>query len=63
VFICLFPEFLILKWNVPFYFGGTALLIVVVVVIDFMNQVQSHIASVQYDSLLRKANLKKGIKG
>lgn len=58
--ICLLPEFLIIKWNVPFYFGGTALLIVVVVVMDFMNQVQSHIASVQYDSVLRKSNLKKG---
>lgn len=56
--ICLLPEFLILKWNVPFYFGGTSLLIVVVVIMDFMTQVQSHIMSVQYESLLKKANLK-----
>ena len=56
--ICLLPEFLILKWHVPFYFGGTSLLIVVVVVMDFMTQVQSQIMSVQYQSLLKKANLK-----
>ncbi|MCX8515185.1 MAG: hypothetical protein RL017_8 [Pseudomonadota bacterium] len=55
--ICLLPEFLILKWNVPFYFGGTSLLIVVVVLMDFMTQVQSQIMSVQYQSLLKKANL------
>ncbi len=56
--VCLLPEFLILKWNVPFYFGGTSLLIVVVVIMDFMTQVQSYIMSVQYESLLKKANLK-----
>jgi preprotein translocase subunit SecY len=56
--ICLLPEILILKWHVPFYFGGTSLLIVVVVTMDFMTQVQSQVMSVQYDSLLKKANLK-----
>jgi preprotein translocase subunit SecY len=56
--ICLLPEILILKWNVPFYFGGTSLLIIVVVAMDLMNQVQSQIMSVQYQSLLKKANLK-----
>lgn len=56
--ICLLPEILILKWNVPFYFGGTSLLIVVVVTMDLMTQVQSQIMSVQYQSLLKKANLK-----
>jgi preprotein translocase subunit SecY len=56
--VCLLPEFLILYWNVPFYFGGTSLLIIVVVVMDFMAQVQAHLMSHQYDSLLRKANLK-----
>jgi preprotein translocase subunit SecY len=56
--ICLFPELLILKWHVPFYFGGTSLLIVVVVTMDFMTQVQSQIMSVQYEGLMKKANLK-----
>lgn len=56
--ICLLPEFLILAWNVPFYFGGTSLLIVVVVVMDFMAQIQAHIMSFQYESLLKKANLR-----
>jgi preprotein translocase subunit SecY len=56
--VCLIPEFLILYWNVPFYFGGTSLLIIVVVVMDFMAQVQAHLMSHQYDSLLKKANLK-----
>lgn len=56
--VCLLPEFLILYWNVPFYFGGTSLLIIVVVVMDFMAQVQAHMMSHQYDSLLKKANLK-----
>jgi len=56
--VCLLPEILILKWNVPFYFGGTSLLIVVVVTMDLMTQVQSQIMSVQYESLLKKANLK-----
>lgn len=58
--VCLLPEFLILAWNVPFYFGGTSLLIVVVVVMDFMAQVQAHIMSFQYESLLKKANLRGG---
>lgn len=56
--VCLLPEFLILKWNVPFYFGGTSLLIIVIVTMDFMSQVQSHIMSSQYDSLLKKTNFK-----
>lgn len=58
--VCLLPEFLILTWNVPFYFGGTSLLIIVVVVMDFMAQVQAHIMSYQYESLLKKANLRMG---
>ena len=57
--VCLLPEFLIVKFNVPFYFGGTSLLIIVVVVMDFMSQIQAHLMSHQYDSLLKKANLKK----
>jgi preprotein translocase subunit SecY len=60
--VCLMPEFLIVGWNVPFYFGGTALLIVVVVVMDFMAQVQAHVMSHQYEGLMKKANLK-GIGG
>ena len=56
--ICLFPELLILKWHVPFYFGGTSLLIIVVVTMDFMTQVQSQVMSVQYEGLMKKANLK-----
>ena len=56
--VCLLPEFLILWKNVPFYFGGTSLLIIVVVVMDFMGQVQAHMMSHQYDGLLKKANLK-----
>lgn len=60
--VCLLPEFLILKWNVPFYFGGTSLLIIVVVTMDFMAQVQSHVMSGQYESLLKKANFKSHVK-
>jgi preprotein translocase subunit SecY len=56
--VCLLPEFLILKFNTPFYFGGTSLLIIVVVTMDFMTQVQSHLMSHQYEGLLRKANFK-----
>jgi preprotein translocase subunit SecY len=56
--VCLLPEFLIVGYNVPFYFGGTSLLIVVVVVMDFMAQVQAHLMSHQYEGLMRKANLK-----
>ncbi|ELW9531775.1 preprotein translocase subunit SecY [Burkholderia cenocepacia] len=58
VFVCLLPEFLVLRWNVPFYFGGTSLLIIVVVTMDFMAQVQSYVMSQQYESLLKKANFK-----
>ncbi|HMK14729.1 MAG TPA: preprotein translocase subunit SecY [Burkholderiales bacterium] len=58
--VCLLPEFLIVKWSVPFYFGGTSLLIVVVVTMDFMAQVQAYIMSHQYESLLKKANFKGG---
>jgi preprotein translocase subunit SecY len=57
--VCLLPEFLILYWNVPFYFGGTSLLIIVVVVMDFISQMQTHIMSHQYEGLMKKANLKK----
>ena len=56
--VCLLPEFMIVSWNVPFYFGGTSLLIIVVVTMDFMAQVQSHLMSHQYEGLLKKANLK-----
>ena len=56
--VCLLPEFLILRWNVPFYFGGTSLLIIVVVTMDFMSQVQAYIMTHQYESLLKKANFK-----
>lgn len=56
--VCLLPEFMILRWNVPFYFGGTSLLIIVVVVMDFMAQVQAHMMSHQYEGLLKRANLK-----
>ncbi|MDP2783224.1 MAG: preprotein translocase subunit SecY [Sulfurimicrobium sp.] len=58
--VCLLPEFLIVKWNVPFYFGGTSLLIIVVVTMDFMAQVQTYLMSHQYESLLKKANFKGG---
>lgn len=60
--VCLLPEFLILYWNVPFYFGGTSLLIIVVVIMDFIAQVQSHLMSHQYDGLMRKAHLR-GLSG
>lgn len=56
--VCLLPEFLVMRWNVPFYFGGTSLLIIVVVSMDFMAQVQAYMMSHQYDSLLKKANFK-----
>ncbi len=56
--VCLLPEFLIVGWNVPFYFGGTSLLIIVVVVMDFMAQMQAHMMSHQYEGLMKKANLK-----
>lgn len=57
--VCLLPEFLIVYWNVPFYFGGTSLLIIVVVVMDFIAQVQSHLMSRQYEGLMKKANFKR----
>jgi len=56
-FICLVPEFMMIAWDVQFYFGGTSLLIIVVVIMDFMAQVQTHLMSHQYDSVLKKANL------
>ena len=56
--VCLLPELLVMRWNVPFYFGGTSLLIIVVVTMDFMAQVQAYMMSHQYDSLLKKANFK-----
>ena len=61
--VCLLPEFLIVKWNVPFYFGGTSLLIIVVVTMDFMAQIQSYMMSHQYESLLKKASFKGGMIG
>ncbi len=57
--VCLLPEFLIVYWNVPFYFGGTSLLIIVVVVMDFMSQAQTLMMSQQYDGIMKKANFKK----
>jgi preprotein translocase subunit SecY len=56
--VCLLPEFMILQYNVPFYFGGTSLLIIVVVTMDFMQQLQAHMMTHQYEGLLKKANLK-----
>lgn len=56
--VCLLPEFLVLNWQVPFYFGGTSLLIVVVVTMDFMAQVQAYVMSQQYEGLLKKSNFK-----
>jgi preprotein translocase subunit SecY len=56
--VCLLPEFMALQWHVPFYFGGTSLLIIVVVTMDFMAQVQAHLMSHQYEGLMRRANLK-----
>ena len=58
--VCLLPEFMIVYWNVPFYFGGTSLLIIVVVTMDLMSQVQSHLMSHQYEGLMKKSNLKGG---
>lgn len=57
-FICLVPEFMMIAWDVQFYFGGTSLLIICVVIMDFMAQVQTHLMSHQYDNVLKKANLK-----
>jgi len=61
--VCLLPEFLILEYNVPFYFGGTSLLIIVVVTMDFMSQVQNYMMSQQYESLLKKASFKPMVGG
>ena len=58
--VCLLPELMIVNWNVPFYFGGTSLLIIVVVLMDLMGQVQSHLMSQQYESLMKKTNLTGG---
>jgi preprotein translocase subunit SecY len=58
VAVCLLPDVLRVVWAVPFYFGGTSVLIVVVVIMDFIAQVQAHLISHQYDSLMKKANLK-----
>lgn len=58
--VSLLPQFLILYWHVPFYFGGTSLLIIVVVVMDFMAQLQAQLMSHQYEGLMKKANLKRG---
>ena len=60
-FVCLLPEFLIIKYNVPFYFGGTSLMIIVVVTMDFMAQVQNYLMSQQYETLLKKANFKTAV--
>ena len=59
--VCLLPEFMRSQWNVPFYFGGTSLLITVVVTMDFMAQLQAYLMSHQYESLLKKANFKGGV--
>jgi preprotein translocase subunit SecY len=56
--VCLLPEFLILYWNVPFYFGGTSLLIIVIVVMDFMTSVQAQMQSTQYEGMMKKSKLK-----
>ena len=61
--VCLIPEFLIVKWNVPFYFGGTSLLIIVVVMMDLMSQIQSYLMSRQYESLMKKTHLAGGLGG
>jgi len=58
--VCLIPDFMQTEWHVPFYFGGTSLLIVVVVAMDFRAQVSAHLVSHQYESLLKKANLRRG---
>ena len=61
VVVCLIPEFLIVKWNVPFYFGGTSLLIIVVVMMDMIAQVQSYLMSRQYESLMKKSSITGGL--
>ena len=59
--VCLLPRALVYSLHVPFYFGGTSLLIIVVVIMDFMAQIQAHLMSHQYESLMKKANLKGGM--
>ena len=61
--VCLLPEFTVAQWKVPFYFGGTSLLIIVVVTMDFMAKVQNYLMSQQYESLLKKANFKTSLGG
>jgi preprotein translocase subunit SecY len=61
--VCILPEILISQYSVPFYFGGTSLLIIVVVTMDFMAQVQNYLMSQQYESLLKKANFKTSLGG
>jgi preprotein translocase subunit SecY len=61
VVVCLIPEFLVVQWSVPFYFGGTSLLIIVVVMLDLIAQVQSHLMSRQYESLLKKSSISGGL--
>ena len=56
--VCLIPEILISQFRVPFYFGGTSLMIIVVVIMDFMAQLQAHLMSHQYEGLMKKANLR-----
>ncbi|NCX96847.1 MAG: preprotein translocase subunit SecY, partial [Chitinophagia bacterium] len=60
VLVCLLPQLMMYAWHVPFYFGGTSLLIIVVVIMDFVAQVQAHLMTQQYDSLMRKSNVKGG---
>jgi len=59
--VALLPQFLIMAWDVPFYFGGTSLLIIVVVIMDFMAQIQAHLMSHQYESIMKKSNMKGGL--
>lgn len=59
--VCLIPEMMIVKWSVPFYFGGTSLLIIVVVMMDMMSQIQSYLMSRQYESLMKKSSLVGGM--
>ncbi len=61
VIVCLIPEFLVVQWSVPFYFGGTSLLIIVVVMLDLIGQVQSHLMSRQYESLMKKSTMAGGL--
>ena len=58
VLVCLLPQILMVTWHMPFYFGGTSLLIIVVVIMDFVAQIQAHLMTQQYDSLIKKANFK-----